>query len=83
MKKQAEFIKRIVIKGLWGRKDIAWDLRKDVNILSGVNGIGKSSILNSSVDIHIQSGGCRFYTFRRYPQFRPSAYRLRTAEKDR
>ena len=48
-KKQAEFIKRIVIKGLWGRKDIAWDLRKDVNILSGVNGIGKSSILNSSV----------------------------------
>ena len=33
MKKQAEFIKRIVIKGLWGRKDIAWDLRKDVNIL--------------------------------------------------
>lgn len=49
MKKQAEFIKRIVIKGLWGRKDIAWDLRKDVNILSGVNGIGKSSILNSSV----------------------------------
>ena len=39
----------IVIKGLWGRKDIAWDLRKDVNILSGVNGIGKSSILNSSV----------------------------------
>lgn len=49
MKKQAEFIKRIVIKGLWGRKDIAWDLRKDVNILSGVNGIGKSSILDSSV----------------------------------
>lgn len=49
MKKQAEFIKRIVIKGLWGRKDITWNLRKDVNILSGVNGIGKSSILNSSV----------------------------------
>lgn len=49
MKKQAEFIKQIVIKGLWGRKDITWNLRKDVNILSGVNGIGKSSILNSSV----------------------------------
>ncbi len=49
MKKQADFIKKIVIKGLWGRKDITWDLRKDVNILSGVNGIGKSSILNSSV----------------------------------
>ncbi len=49
MRKQADFIKKIVIKGLWGRKDITWDLRKDVNILSGVNGIGKSSILNSSV----------------------------------
>ena len=32
MKKQAEYIKRIEIKGLWGRKNIAWDLRPDVNI---------------------------------------------------
>ena len=44
-----EYIKRIEIKGLWGRKNIAWDLRPDVNILSGVNGIGKSTILNNSV----------------------------------
>ena len=49
MKKQAEYIKRIEIKGLWGRKNIAWDLRPDVNILCGVNGIGKSTILNNSV----------------------------------
>ena len=49
MKKQAEYIKRIEIKGLWGRKNISWDLRPDVNILSGVNGIGKSTILNNSV----------------------------------
>ena len=56
MKKQAEFIKRIVIKGLWGRKDIAWDLRKDVNILSGVNGIGKSDKRNKRHrNIHVQS----------------------------
>jgi predicted ATPase len=50
MKKQADYIQRIEIKGLWGRKDIAWDLRPDVNILSGVNGIGKSTIVNSSVN---------------------------------
>ncbi len=49
MKKQADYIKRIEITGLWGRKNISWDLRADVNILSGVNGIGKSTILNNSV----------------------------------
>lgn len=49
MKKQADFIKRIEIKRLWGRKNISWDLRPDVNILSGINGIGKSTILNNSV----------------------------------
>lgn len=49
MGKQAEYIKRIEIKGLWGRLDVSWDLRPDVNILSGINGIGKSTILNTSV----------------------------------
>ena len=50
MKKQADYIKRIEIKSLWGRrKNISWDLRPDVNILSGINGIGKSTILNNSV----------------------------------
>ena len=51
MKKQAEYIKRIEIKGLWGRKNISWDLKSDVNILSGVNGGGKSTILNKSVNM--------------------------------
>ena len=47
MKKIAEYIQRIEIDSLWsGRRHIVWDLKRDVNILSGVNGVGKSTILN-------------------------------------
>ena len=49
MKKFAEYIQKIEIKSLWGKKNIVWNLRPDVNILSGINGIGKSTILNESV----------------------------------
>ena len=49
MKKFAEYIQKIEIKALWGKKNIVWNLRPDVNILSGINGIGKSTILNESV----------------------------------
>jgi predicted ATPase len=35
---------------MWGRKHIVWDLRPDVNILSGVNGVGKSTIINKTID---------------------------------
>ena len=53
---QAEYIRRIEIEALWGRKHIVWDLRRDVNILSGVNGIGKSTILNRTAD-RLEAGG--------------------------
>jgi predicted ATPase len=49
MDKQANYIKRIEIDGLWGQFDIQWDLHPDVNILSGINGVGKTTILNRSV----------------------------------
>lgn len=46
----ADYIERIEIKALWnGKRHIVWDLRPDVNILSGVNGMGKSTILNRVV----------------------------------
>lgn len=43
----AAFIRRIEIDWLWsGRMHVEWELDRHVNILSGVNGVGKSTILN-------------------------------------
>ena len=44
----AEYITRIEIMRLWSERPehIVWNLKPDVNILSGVNGVGKSTILN-------------------------------------
>ncbi len=50
MTKAAQYIKRVEIKSLWsGRKHIIWDLKPGVNVLSGVNGVGKSTILNKII----------------------------------
>ncbi len=50
MIKYANFIRRIEINSLWGgHKHIVWELRPDVNVLSGRNGAGKSTILNKLV----------------------------------
>ena len=57
MEIQANYIKRIEINALWNRFNIAWDLRPDVNILSGINGVGKSTILNRSVSYLEQTTG--------------------------
>lgn len=49
MEKRAQYIKTIEIDSLWSnRKHIYWELRPDVNILSGSNGVGKSTIINRS-----------------------------------
>ncbi len=48
--KLAEYIRSIEIDSLWsGRKHIVWDLNREVNVLSGVNGVGKSTILDKVV----------------------------------
>lgn len=49
MAKTAQYIKSIDIEALWkGGKHIKWNLQPDVNILSGINGVGKSTIINHS-----------------------------------
>lgn len=48
--KYSEYIKQIEIDSLWsGRRHIVWNLDRKVNILSGINGVGKSTILNKVI----------------------------------
>ena len=50
MTKLADYIERIEINSLWsGHKHIVWELNPSVNVLSGKNGAGKSTILNRMV----------------------------------
>lgn len=50
MIKFGEYITKIEISSLWsGHKHIVWELHPDVNVLSGRNGEGKSTILNRLV----------------------------------
>lgn len=52
---QALYISRIEIDSLWqGHKHIEWQLRPGVNVLSGRNGAGKSTILNRIIN-HLQA----------------------------
>lgn len=51
MEKFGQYIQSIEIKSLWkGGRHIVWRLRPDVNILSGINGVGKSTIINRSAN---------------------------------
>lgn len=57
MQKYADYIVQIEIDSLWsGRRQVKWDLDKQVNILSGVNGEGKSTIINKVVKGLSQGG---------------------------
>ncbi|MCR4957465.1 MAG: AAA family ATPase [Prevotella sp.] len=57
MQKYADYIKKIEIDALWsGRKHIVWHLSPKVNILSGINGQGKSTIINKVVKGLAQGG---------------------------
>lgn len=57
MQKYADYIEQIEIESLWsGIRHIVWNLDPKVNILSGVNGVGKSTILNKVVKGLMQGG---------------------------
>ena len=45
MNEPIKYIAKVEIKNLWGRYDIEWNLDSSVNVLSGINGSGKSTVL--------------------------------------
>lgn len=47
-------LKKIKIKGLWGKYNLEWKLNSSLNILSGINGSGKSTMLDIIAAILIQ-----------------------------
>lgn len=66
--KYADYIKEIEIDALWGgRKHIKWTLDPQVNILSGVNGDGKSTILRNAM------AGAR-HVYEKHSEMRTDAY---------
>ena len=46
MNEPFKYISKVEIKNLWGRYDIVWNLDPSVNVLSGINGSGKSTVLS-------------------------------------
>lgn len=42
---KTNIIKRIEVRNLFGKFDLSWELNPDVNILVGINGSGKSTVL--------------------------------------
>jgi excinuclease ATPase subunit len=55
--KYADYIEQIEIESLWsGTKHILWNLDRKVNILSGINGVGKSTILSKVIRGLAQGG---------------------------
>ena len=75
MQKFAEYIEQIEIDSLWsGKKHIVWNLDRKVNILSGINGVGKSTILNKVVR-GLSAGG-------EFPSHMLKGVRLRVVPED-
>lgn len=40
------FVDKVVIKGFWGDRDLEFNFNEDVNFLIGINGSGKTTVIN-------------------------------------
>ena len=47
MEEKSQYISNVKVNKLWGRLNINWEnINNDVNILVGINGCGKTTLLN-------------------------------------
>jgi energy-coupling factor transporter ATP-binding protein EcfA2 len=51
MNEPFKYIAKVEIKNLWFKYDLEWNLDPEVNILSGINGSGKSTILECIINL--------------------------------
>lgn len=56
-----KYITKVEIQGLWERYDIVWNLHHDVNVLAGINGSGKTTILNCIYKLASKSNESNFF----------------------
>lgn len=50
---KSKYIERFEVQNMWGRMTLQWeDFQKDVNILVGINGGGKTTLLNLIYDYY-------------------------------
>ncbi|APU95084.1 hypothetical protein BV902_01030 [Sphingobacterium sp. B29] len=84
-------IRKLEIDQLWGQYNVLWELNEDVNILSGINGSGKSTILDCLAASFVNKDSKEFLTDRmkqirifsndgmifHYEEFRQSISKLR------
>lgn len=53
MEVKSKYIEQFSVQGMWGRITLQWqNIRKDVNILVGINGGGKTTLLNLIYDYY-------------------------------
>lgn len=51
MENETYYIKQVKIQNMFGHKNIDWELLEDVNILGGINGSGKSTIMTTIYEL--------------------------------
>ena len=53
MEDKSKYIRQFQVQRMWGRFNLQWnDIREDVNILVGINGCGKTTLLNLIADYY-------------------------------